>query len=281
MLLSVIMTFLLYYPGFRTQYIDIETLMNITGNIGKLVNMDNPKAVYYATTYHPAWWSIIDWALLGYFTIEFVLRLITCPNKLTFFKNWLNIVDIFLNLFMWTRFGLERNLSVVWKSVVVAWILGISYCVVSLRLLRIFRIGKQFSELQVMMMSMRDSARELLLMLFCFLVTAVFYANIIFYAEYHEPTTFQTPFAGLWWAVVTMTTVGYGDVVPKSTLGKIIGSACAIKGLLMLAMPLAIIATKFNAHYQKMKDIQKFNKIFPRKRKNKELEYNDIYTNSI
>jgi hypothetical protein len=78
---------------------------------------------------------------------------------------------------------------------------------------------------------MRDSARELLLMLFCFLVTAVFYANIIFYAEYHEPTTFQTPFAGLWWAVVTMTTVGYGDVVPKSTLGKIIGSACAIKGL--------------------------------------------------
>ena len=275
------MTFLLYYPGFRTQYIDIETLMNITENIGKLVNMDNPKAVYYATTYHPAWWSIIDWALLGYFTIEFVLRLITCPNKLTFFKNWLNIVDIFLNLFMWTRFGLERNLSVVWKSVVVAWILGISYCVVSLRLLRIFRIGKQFSELQVMMMSMRDSARELLLMLFCFLVMAVFYANIIFYAEYHEPTTFQTPFAGLWWAVVTMTTVGYGDVVPKSTLGKIIGSACAIEGLLMLAMPLAIIATKFNAHYQKMKDIQKFNKIFPRKTQNKQLEYNDIYTNSI
>ena len=277
------MTFLLYYPGFRTQYIDIETLMNNTGsdNIGKFLDTDNPKAVYYATTYHPAWWSIIDWALLGYFTLEFVLRLITCPNKLTFFKNWLNIVDIFLNLFMWTRFGLERNLSVVWKSVVVAWILGISYCVVSLRLLRIFRIGKQFSELQVMMMSMRDSARELLLMLFCFLVTAVFYANIIFYAEYHEPTTFQTPFAGLWWAVVTMTTVGYGDVVPKSTLGKIIGSACAIKGLLMLAMPLAIIATKFNAHYQKMKDIQKFNKIFPRKRKNKELEYNDIYTNSI
>jgi hypothetical protein len=41
--------------------------MNITGNIGKLVNVDNPKAVYYATTYHPAWWSIIDWALLGYF----------------------------------------------------------------------------------------------------------------------------------------------------------------------------------------------------------------------
>jgi hypothetical protein len=50
--------------------------MNITGNIGKLVNVDNPKAVYYATTYHPAWWSIIDWALLGYFTLEFVLRLI-------------------------------------------------------------------------------------------------------------------------------------------------------------------------------------------------------------
>jgi hypothetical protein len=69
-----------------------------------------------------------------------------------------------------------------------------------------------------------------------------------------------------------MTTVGYGDVVPKSTLGKIIGSACAIKGLLMLAMPLAIIATKFNAHYQKMKDIQKFNKIFPRKTQNKQLE---------
>jgi hypothetical protein len=87
--------------------------------------------------------------------------------------------------------------------------------------------------------------------------------NIIFYAEYHEPTTFQTPFAGLWWAVVTMTTVGYGDVVPKSTLGKIIGSACAIEGLLMLAMPLAIIATKFNAHYQKMKDIQKFNQADP------------------
>jgi voltage-gated potassium channel Kch len=62
---------------------------------------------------------------------------------------------------------------------------------------------------------------------------------------------FRYVIVAMWWAVVTMTTVGYGDMYPRSRLGHIVGSMCAMTGLLVLAMPIAVIAGKFNDMHMK------------------------------
>ncbi|CAC5397776.1 unnamed protein product [Mytilus coruscus] len=246
----------------REQYIDIDTLINITTSAGFNVYTDrnNPKDVLHATTRLPIWWYTLDRFFLIFFTLEYFIRLIVCPSKIEFLKNWLNIMDLILNVSMWTRFCLELNITLVMNSYTAAWIFAMSYCTVSLRLIRIFKIYKQYLELRVLLLSLKTSFKELLLLLVTFIVISALFANFIYYAEFHEPTTFPSSFSGLWWSVVTMTTVGYGDVYPKSTPGKIVGCICAVCGLLILAMPIAIIATNFNIYYQKMKDISKFKK---------------------
>lgn len=135
------MAFLFTCEEMREQYIDIDTLINVTTSAGFNVYTDrnNPKNVLHATTILPIWWYTLDRFFLVFFTLEYFIRLIVCPSKIEFLKNWLNIMDLILNVSMWTRFCLEMNITLVMNSYTAAWIFGMSYCTISLRLIRIFR----------------------------------------------------------------------------------------------------------------------------------------------
>ena len=66
-----------------------------------------------------------------------------------------------------------------------------------------------------------------------------------------DPTTFPTPWLGMWWALETVTTVGYGDVVPQSTAGKILGAFLLLGGLALLSVVTATITSSFIARVQR------------------------------
>ncbi|KAI8764126.1 potassium voltage-gated channel subfamily A member 2, partial [Biomphalaria glabrata] len=73
----------------------------------------------------------------------------------------------------------------------------------------------------------------------------------IYFVELNNPDCmFMSIPDAFWWAIVTMTTVGYGDYVPVGTLGKLIGGLCVLSGVLVIALPVPVIVANFNNYYR-------------------------------
>jgi len=94
-------------------------------------------------------------------------------------------------------------------------------------------------------------------MLIYFLVLGiVIFASLVYYAErtqFNPKNNFDSIPVGLWWAIVTMTTVGYGDLTPKTYLGMLVGSMCAVMGVLAIALPVPVIVSNFALFYSHTK----------------------------
>lgn len=192
------------------------------------------KTLYYADIICVAW-----------FTLEFVIRLIFCPKKLQFFKkpmNWIDfgaIVPFYLNLFI-----SQSDI----KTMVVLRVVRL------IRIFRIFKLSRHSYGLQILGHTLKSSFSELFLLAFFLSIGVVIFSSIIYYAEKDRPSTkFTTIPASFWWAVVTMTTLGYGDMTPETWEGKIVGSFCAISGVLMIALPVPVIVSNFSLYYSHAK----------------------------
>jgi len=129
--------------------------------------------------------------------------------------------------------------------------------------IRIIKLGRFSSGLQTFGMTLKRSQKQLQMMTIVLLTGVVFFSTMIYFLEKDELSTpFTSIPAAYWWCVVTMTTVGYGDIVPVSTgliplipsasgeieataLGKIIASAAIMSGVLVLALPITIIVDNF------------------------------------
>ena len=102
---------------------------------------------------------------------------------------------------------------------------------------------------KVVLLSLRASAKELFLLVVFVSVGMITFSTLIYFTEFTEPHIFQDIPTCFWWALVTMTTVGYGDMYPMSLLGRMIGALCAISGIIIFALPIPIIANNFSKYY--------------------------------
>ncbi|VDN60785.1 unnamed protein product [Dracunculus medinensis] len=194
---------------------------------------------------HPAF-VFTERICIAFFTVEYCLRLFAAPRKFRFALKPLNLVDLmaivpfYLELLL-TFFGVDdkklRDLR--WAFLVVR-ILRV------LRVIRIIKLGRFSSGLQTFAMTLQRSQKQLQMMTIVLLTGVVFFSTMIYFLEKDEDgTPFTSIPAAYWWCIVTMTTVGYGDAVPATTMGKIIASAAIMCGVLVLALPITIIVDNF------------------------------------
>lgn len=123
------------------------------------------------------------------------------------------------------------------------------------RVFRIFKLSRHSKGLQILGMTLKASMKELALLIFFLLIGVVLFSSAVYYAEAdNERSNFKSIPDAFWWAVVTMTTVGYGDMRPVCVWGKFVGSLCAIAGVLTIALPVPVIVSNFNYFYHREND---------------------------
>ncbi|XP_060590359.1 potassium voltage-gated channel protein Shaw-like isoform X10 [Ruditapes philippinarum] len=178
----------------------------------------------------------------AWFTFEIIIRFVVAPVKLDFLKAPVNIIDIVATLsfyldFLLTKLKQESDILEFFSII---------------RIMRLYKLTRHFAGLKILIHTFKASAKELVLLIFFLVLGIVVFAALIFYAEriqYNPTNDFESIPVGLWWAIVTMTTVGYGDMVPKTYVGMFVGSLCALTGVLTIALPVPVIVSNFALFY--------------------------------
>lgn len=127
------------------------------------------------------------------------------------------------------------------------------------RLFRIFKLSRHFSAMSVLLTVIRNELATLLSAIFIMLVLIILASAGMFLVERDiQPDTFGTIPRAMWWATITLTTVGYGDVIPVTIGGKVLGVFITILGVGMAALPAGIIASGFTREINKRRDTYRY-----------------------
>jgi voltage-gated potassium channel len=193
------------------------------------VTLESTAAV--ADRYGP-WLRAFEWVVTIIFTIEYLFRLYCVSKPARYARSFFGIVDLLAILPTYLSLIIPGAQSLI--------------VIRALRLLRVFRVLKLahfVGEASELTTALRASARKIIVFLGAVLTIVVIVGSIMYLIE-GEANGFTSIPVSIYWAIVTMTTVGYGDIAPQTALGKILASAIMIMGYGIIAVPTGIVSVE-------------------------------------
>ncbi|KAK3608323.1 hypothetical protein CHS0354_030773 [Potamilus streckersoni] len=208
---------------------------------------DSGETESFSYTDYTNWMFICESVCIAWFVLEFVVRMISCPSKIMFWKSIVNWIDLAAIVPYFVIFGM----SLTNQTCLASNKSGLLQVVRVLRVVRIFKLAKHSQGLKILGKTLQLSISELNTFLIFFAIGVVVFSTMVYFADKGESESYFTSIPdAFWWAVITMTTVGYGDEYPVGIAGKLVGGLCALSGLLAISLPVPVIVTNFNNIYK-------------------------------
>lgn len=206
---------------------------------------------------------IVETVCVAWFSLEFVLRFLQARSKLEFLRGPLNIIDAMAILPYYVSLavdekeeevGIDQERSSAGKGYLDK--LGLVLRILrALRILYVMRLARHSLGLQTLGLTVRRSTREFGLLLLFLCVAVTLFSPLVHLAESElsGEQDFSSIPASYWWAIISMTTVGYGDMVPRSIPGQVVALSSILSGILIMAFPATSIFHMFSRSYQELK----------------------------
>ncbi|XP_043101294.1 potassium voltage-gated channel subfamily G member 4 [Puntigrus tetrazona] len=209
---------------------------------------------------------IVETVCVAWFSMEFTLRFLQAQSKLQFVRNPLNIIDVIAILPYYISLVVdsedeseEAELNGGGRGYLDK--LGLILRVMrALRILYVMRLARHSLGLQTLGLTIQRSMREFGLLLLFLCVAVALFSPLVHLAEKEftkgkpaGPHSFSSIPASYWWAIISMTTVGYGDMVPHSLPGQVVAFSSILSGILIMAFPATSIFHVFSRSYHELK----------------------------
>ena len=206
-----------------------------------LVSLDSVESIHEA---HVNFFYISEWVVTILFSIEYILRIIATKKPFKYILSFYGLVDLLSTL------PLYLSLLIVGNSPLVT--------LRSLRLLRVFRIlkiTKYTGAGKRLALSLKSSLPKIFVFLFSVIIISFIVGTIMYLVEGSENGFSSIPIS-IYWTIVTLTTVGYGDIHPETPLGQFIASLLMILGYGIIAVPTGIVGAEYASAKSTIKNTQ-------------------------
>jgi len=241
------------------------------------VELDSPHLARVCLEHVPEQpWGSIELSCIIVFTLEYMIRLLAAgdtdrshgvavPSRTEFLLTPLNVIDFVAIAPFYVELIIRSALpgasdSTSLNSLSIMRVLRLT------RVLRVFKVSRSFAGIVILMRTLAKSISAIAMLLFFVLLCVVVFAALIYYVEqgtYYESckcylredgsqSPFESILAAGWFCIVTMTTVGYGDIFPVTGPGKAVASLCMVSGLIVISLPITIIGANFDEEYKQV-----------------------------
>ncbi|KAL5113059.1 Potassium voltage-gated channel protein egl-36 [Taenia crassiceps] len=195
---------------------------------------------------------VLTWICVVLFTIDLIARAIFCPHFLRWLRSFYTITDIVSLLPFYVEStvlgyvsGLRSSESTDATVNTLFFIIDIFNMFKVFVVIRIFRLLQRQRAARVLIYTIRTAATNIVMVFELILLCAIFFGTSIFFFDFQ----INSIFTGIWWAFTTMTTVGYGDVIPSSIAGRLIAVLCMIIGILLTSYTIPVLVNDFLLFY--------------------------------